>query len=60
GRPLEDGTSRRDTPKVRLLDGWRREVAGEDVMRLLAGRIALRVKIRSNSVDLAVEDEKNS
>jgi len=30
------------------------------VMRLLAGRIALRVKIRSGSVDLVVEDQENS
>jgi hypothetical protein len=60
GRPLEEGTSSQGNPEVRLLDGWRREVAGEDVMRLLAGCIALRVKISSNRVDLVVEDEKNS
>ena len=60
GRPLEEGASRQGDSNVRLLDGWRRKVAGEDVMRLLAGCIALRVKIRSGSVDLVVEDEKNS
>lgn len=60
GRPLEEGASSQGDSNVRLLDGWRRKVAGEDVMRLLAGCIALRVKIRSGSVDLVVEDEKNS
>ena len=60
GRPLEEGASSQGDSKVRLLDGWRRKVAGEDVMRLLAGCIALRVKIRSGRVDLIVEDEKNS
>jgi ribonuclease D len=60
GAPLEEGTSGQGDSSVRLLDGWRREVAGEDVMRLLAGCIALRVKIRPDSVDLVVEDQENS
>ena len=42
---------------IRLLSGWRREVAGADVLRVLAGEIGLRVVVRKGGVDLVVEDE---
>ncbi len=44
---------------IRLLDGWRREIAGDDVMRLLAGQISLRVVVRKGGVDLVVEDQED-
>ena len=43
---------------IRLLDGWRREIVGDDVLRLLAGRIGLRVVVRKGGVDLVVEDQE--
>jgi ribonuclease D len=52
GAPIEEGA----TDEVRLLQGWRRDIAGNDVMRLLAGNIGLRVKVHRNGVDLVVED----
>ena len=58
GAPPEAGTDTRGEPPIRLLNGWRREVAGNDVMRLLAGRIALRVKVRKGGVDLVIEDQE--
>ncbi len=58
GAPPEAGTDTRGEPAIRLLDGWRREVAGNDVIRLLAGRISLRVKVRQGGVDLVIEDQE--
>ena len=58
GAPPEAGTDNRGEPAIRLLDGWRREVAGNDVIRLLAGRISLRVKVREGGVDLVIEDQE--
>jgi ribonuclease D len=58
GAPPEAGTDTRGEPPIRLLNGWRREVAGNDVMRLLSGRIALRVKVRKGGVDLVIEDQE--
>ena len=58
GAPPEAGTDTRGEPAIRLLDGWRREVAGDDVIRLLAGRISLRVKVRQGGVDLVIEDQE--
>lgn len=58
GAPPEAGSDARGEPPIRLLDGWRREVAGNDVMRLLAGGIALRVKVRQGGVDLVIEDQE--
>ncbi len=46
------------TGPIRLLDGWRREIVGDDVLRLLAGRISLRVVVRQGGVDLVVEDQE--
>lgn len=46
-----------DHEPIRLLHGWRREIAGQDVLRLLAGEIALRVVVRRGGVDLVVEDQ---
>jgi ribonuclease D len=44
---------------IRLLEGWRREVAGDDVLRLLAGQIGMRVVVRKGGVDLVVEDQED-
>ncbi|MGD8330945.1 MAG: ribonuclease D [Acidobacteriota bacterium] len=43
---------------VRLLEGWRRDVVGDDVLRLLAGQIAMRVVVGRGGVDLVVEDQE--
>lgn len=51
-------TSPDDEDGVRLLEGWRREVAGNDVLRLLAGEISMRVVVRKRGVDLVVEDQE--
>ncbi|MCH7826208.1 MAG: ribonuclease D [Acidobacteria bacterium] len=58
GAPPAASNHTRGEPAIRLLHGWRREVAGDDVMRLLAGRIALRVKVRKGGVDLVIEDQE--
>jgi len=47
-----------DEDSVRLLEGWRRDVVGNDVLRLLAGQIGMRVKVRKGGVDLVVEDHE--
>lgn len=47
-----------DGDPIRLLQGWRRRVAGDDVVRLLAGEIGLRVKVRPGGVDLLIEDQE--
>lgn len=57
GNP-EAVTSPDDEDSVRLLEGWRREVAGNDVLRLLAGEISMRVVVRKRGVDLVVEDQE--
>jgi ribonuclease D len=51
--PVDD-----DEGPVRLLGGWRREIAGDDILRLLAGQIAMRVVVRGGGVDLVVEDQE--
>jgi ribonuclease D len=58
--PSEESSDGQGGPKIRLLDGWRREVVGDDVMRLLAGCIALRVKVHKGGVDLVIEDQEGS
>ena len=45
-------------PSVRLLSGWRREVAGNEILRLLAGELGLRVKVRKGGVDVMIEDRE--
>ena len=47
-----------DDDPVRLLEGWRREIVGNDVLRLLAGQIAMRVVVGHGGVDLLVEDQE--
>ena len=54
---VDPGEPDSDTP-IRLLTGWRREVLGDDVLRMLRGRIGLRVRVRKGGVDLVVEDQE--
>jgi len=43
---------------IRLLEGWRREVAGDEILRLLAGELALRVRVRKGGVEVMIEDRE--
>ena len=43
-------------PPIRLLEGWRRQIAGDDVLRLLAGEVGLRVRVSEDGVELIVEE----
>ncbi len=56
GGSVDDIVDDGDQP-IRLLQGWRRRVAGDDVVRLLAGQIGLRVRVRKGGVDLLIEDQ---
>ena len=39
-----DASRSGDKPQLAILEGWRREVVGEDLLRLLEGKIALRLE----------------
>jgi ribonuclease D len=43
-------------PDVRTMRGWRRELVGEQVLDLLAGRVALSVDVSRAGRKLSVED----
>jgi ribonuclease D len=58
GEPPQQAGEVDGNEPIRLLDGWRREIVGDDVMRLLAGRIGLRVVVRKGGVDLVIEDQE--
>lgn len=45
-----------EEPAIRLLEGWRRDVAGNDVLRLLDGQLAIRVKVKRRAVEVLIED----
>ena len=60
GGSIDELASKDGDGPVRLLRGWRREVAGNDVVRLLAGEIGLRVRVRAGGVDLLIEDQEEA
>ena len=43
-------------PPIPILEGWRRDVAGDDILRLLAGQFSLRVVVKEGSVRLLVDE----
>lgn len=61
-RALVDGHDGASLPElgVQLLEGWRRDVAGEDVLTLLRGSYALRVEVGDGSVRVLVENQEGS
>ena len=52
------GTSPDSGRTIRLLEGWRREVAGNEILRLLAGELAMRVHVKKGGVDVMIEDKE--
>ena len=46
-------------PPLPILEGWRRDVAGDDILRLLAGQFSLRVVVKQGSVRLLVDELKD-
>jgi ribonuclease D len=60
GGAIDELADEEGEQSVRLLRGWRRRVAGDDVVRLLGGEIGLRVKVRKGGVDLLIEDQEGS
>ena len=60
GHPDGGGAGAEEAPDaaIRLLEGWRREVAGNDILRLLAGEVALRVSVRKGGVEVLIEDQE--
>ncbi len=59
GGSIDELAAANGDSSVRLLHGWRRRVAGDDVVRLLAGEIGLRVRVRAGGVDLLIEDQED-
>ncbi len=51
----EDANDGVEAP-IPILEGWRREVAGDDILRMLAGEFSLRVVVKKGSVQLLVDE----
>ncbi len=59
-RVLDGENENRPTePPLPILEGWRRDVAGDDILRLLAGQFSLRVVVKQGSVRLLVDELKD-